>query len=457
MYRRLLANLRSLADNPRIRGEVGWVIGHKTAEFAVAFATLKCFTNLMPREVYGEFNIALTTLLFLTNLIYVPITQAYYRCYHAAEQNEAGRATLAKSMKRLAWATAIVAACCLPLTYPASRIFGLERLTVLMIGVVFFWNHWRSFAVELLDIQRERRLCTLQNVGFFATQCALISLALLLLPRTASLALAFYALAAAIFAYIGSAPLLRRARGAEQVATDPLRGMVGRFGIPLGALLTCQWMQSFGERYILGIQLDLETVGRYVAAYQVCGVPFMLAYAIMNTLVVPIAYQRARDVTDAVQVWSADKILLGGVGIYLIFGAVMTLGYYVFGQPLLRLLTSSDYMLDRGVLFFIALSRYVVFLGLLLHAFFKVHQRMSVLLTISAIGAVLIVPLSWFAVKWYGILGAAGGVLITGLIYCALMIFAPGGCLTLLRSVRRGLHAPRHATPSPSYFPERDE
>ena len=81
----MLTQLRSVLRSPRLRGEAGWVVIHKLTEFAVMFVTLKLFTNLMPRGVYGEYSIALTALALLANLTAIPVAEAYYRSYHAAE------------------------------------------------------------------------------------------------------------------------------------------------------------------------------------------------------------------------------------------------------------------------------------------------------------------------------------------------------------------------------------
>ena len=427
--------LSTILQNPRIRGEAGWVVTHKLAEFGVVFLALKLFTNLMPEKVFGEFNIALTTLMFLANLTVIPIGQAFYRRYHGAESDGSARATLLQTMTWLALITLGILVLGAILTNPLSHWFGLEKYTVLAIALVFLGNRWRSFWIGLLDVQRNRRLCAIQNVGFFLTQCGLVALAMLVFTPAASTALLAYALAAAVFGVIGIRSLSRNLRDLPPGAPANLGIMVWQFGLPLGALLTCQWVQTFAERYVLGIQLDLETVGRYVAAYQVCGIPFMLTYAILNTLVVPIAYQRAKSLDDPEQLRAADRILLAGIAMYIAIGPIALIGYYFCGEWLMRLLTSAGYIVEVKMMLLIAAARYVAFLGLLWHTIFKVHQRMRALLLFSIIGAAVAVPTSWVAVEWYGMTGAAIGILATGLIYNILMIVAPGGCLTLLRPV----------------------
>lgn len=428
--------LRQLLNNPRIRGEAAWVLGHKLAEFVVAFAALKLLTNLVSKSVFGEYNLALTGLLLAANLLAIPIARTYERQYHAAEASGTGRSVLAQAMRWYAVVTIGVAVLAAVLTWPAATLFGLEPLTVLAAGLAFLANRWRSLWVGVLDVRRERATCAVQNVGFFAVQTILAALAVYFISPTAMAALFAYAGAAAIFGAIGLRGLLRDLRRQAPGEHADLSRMMMTFGAPLGILLVCQWLQNFAERYVLTIQLDLDAVGLYVAAYQVCGIPFTLLHAVLSVLVLPIAYQRAKDTTDAAQVYAGDRVLLAGVGCYVVVGALMIMAYWLGGQYLLRLLTAADYVLPAATLVCVAAARYLICLGMLLQMFFKVHQRMAALLIFGIIGGLMVIPASWFAVKLYGVLGAALGVLISGAIYNALVILAPGGCLSLIRTVR---------------------
>ncbi len=428
--------IRTVWLNPRLRSEAAWVLGHKFVEFLVTFAALKLLTNLVSKAVFGEYNIALTGLLLAADLLAIPIAHTYQRSYHTVEANGTGRAALAQTMRWLAFVTIGVTVLAAVLTLPASRLFGFEPLTILAAGLIFLPNRWRSLWVEVLDVRRERAACAIHNVGFFATQTVLTALAVYLISPRATTALFAYAAAATIFGAIGLRGLLRDLRRRPPGESADLRRMFLTFGAPLGLLLVCQWLQSFSERYVLTIQLDLDAVGLYVAAYQVCGIPFMLLHAVLSVLVLPVAYQRAKDISDASQVYAGDRILLLGVGCYIVVGALMVVAYWFCGQHLLRLLTTADYVLPATTLACVAAARYLICLGMLLQMFFKVHQRMAALLIFGIIGGLMVIPASWFAVKLYGVLGAALGVLVTGIIYNALAIFAPGGCLSLIRAVR---------------------
>ena len=288
-----MLGLQRLLSNPRLRSETTWVVAHKAIELGVVgLVSLKLFTNLMDPKAYGEYQLGLASLLLVINLFEVPVTQVYLRQYHTAIAAGIARSALAQTMRWLGITTLIVTGGCALLTKPLADAFQLETLTVLAVGLIFLANRWRSLRIQVLDIQRERRRCMLENIGFFALQMALGALALVVFGRTATVALLAYAAAAAVFGGMGLRSFRRELRTLPDKAPAPFSRLVYTYGVPLGVLTTCQWLQMFADRYALGYQVDLETVGRYVAAYQVCGVPFMAMNAVLTTLVQPIAFQR---------------------------------------------------------------------------------------------------------------------------------------------------------------------
>lgn len=428
--------LRAILDNSRVRTEASWVLAHKAAEFVVMFASIKLYTWLMPQEVYGEFNVGLTTLMLLANVTVVPVAQAYYRHYHTGHNDGSARSALDQTLRIVAWLTISVAVLSVLLTYPLGRLFGLESLTLLGVGAIFLGNRWRMFWIELLNVKRERRVAMIQNVGFCVVQTVVVAAAVGAMDwskRSASVALLMYALAAAAFGALGLRGLLQDRATAPHEREVAMRPVILSFGGPLGILLVCQWLQTFADRYVLASQLGLEVTGKYVGVYQVCGVPFMFLYSLLIAFVVPIAYQRATSISDARQVWRADKVLVAGVGVYLGLGALAVLAYFVAGQLFVRVLTTADYVVSPWTTLCLAAARYLGCLALLLHTFFKVHHRTVTLLIFSAIGGVLIVPICWILVSALGLPGAALGLLLTALIYNAAMILGPSGCLSLMR------------------------
>ena len=329
----------------RLRREASWVLAHKGLELILSILTLKVLTTVMRDDpaAYGEFNLALTGTVLLANVTLVPANQAYLRYYHTAAAHGAARGAATIVVRWYAWATGAVALACGAFSVPIARAFGLEPWTLLATGLVFLTNRWRTLGIEILEVARARRQSTLRNLGFLALQLVAVAGAASLHAAKATAALLAYAFAAGVFAYTTLAPWLRSIQGTPDRAPSGLGHLIVTYGVPAAVLLQCQWVQSFADRYILGTWTDLDAVGRYVAAYQVCGVPYMLLMGTLYALFVPIAYERAQNVGDAQQVWAGDRVILASVVVYALVGGLGLAVFLRWGGPILRFFTAAQF------------------------------------------------------------------------------------------------------------------
>lgn len=421
--------------------EGGWVLGHKLIEFLLVFIGLKLFTNLMSPGAFGEFNLALTAVGLLSDMTIMPIAHAYYRFLPQAKGLGVERAIGLSMLKWYAGATCLVTGVVAVLTVPLSQLLQIGRWTALATACLFLANRWRALAVEVSDMQRDRRGAAIQNLGFVGLQTALVATAAYCWRDEPSLALLGYSCAAAVFFITGTVPIIRSILAHPSGGASALGPMILTFGLPYGALLVCQWVQNFSERYILGIRLDLESVGTYVAAYQVCGIPYMLLSTVLNGFCVPIAYQSAGDMQQDSQWVQANRVLLSGVGVYCSLGLLILPLYWFWGELAVRVLTNGSFVLPATVLVCIAAGRFLQCFGLMLQPFFAVHQRMGMSVVFRLLGGLLVVPVCWWSVGRWGVRGAAGGVLVSGTVYTLLVLFGPGGCWSLIRRGRSGAGA----------------
>jgi O-antigen/teichoic acid export membrane protein len=453
MSRRSLIPVRDLPANSRIRGEAAWVVTHKVLELGFNILTLKVLTTLMrgAPAAYGEFNLALTATVLLANVVLLPVNQAYLRAYHGANTSGTMPAITAFVLRWYACATLAVAVVCAVWTRPIAARFGLEPWTPLATGLVFLANRSRLLGIEVLEVGRQRRSWTVANVGFLAFQLLAVAAAAVYWQASATTVLLVYAAAAGLFAIVSLTPLVRVAGERGQDASGAFGPLILTYGIPAALLLLLQAVQSFADRYILGIWADLDAVGRYVAAYQVTGVPYMFLMGALQALCVPIAFQRAQDVDDPQQVWAGDRVILMSVAGYALLGTIGLGAFMVWGEQVLRLCTAAEFGVPWMVLVVLAAGRFLQGLSLLLQNFFAVHQMMSTSLGFRTVGAGLTLPICWVAIRGHGMYGAGLASAVSVVLYGVIVTFGPGGCFWLVRDARRrseGCRLPLVATES---------
>jgi O-antigen/teichoic acid export membrane protein len=453
MSRSLFSGASSATRSSRLRGEAAWVVAHKVLELGFNILTLKVLTTLMrdTPATYGELNLALTATVLLANVVLLPVNQAYLRAYHGANTSGGMPAITAFLLRWYGCATLAVAVACAVWTKPIASHFGLEPWTPLATGLVFLANRWRMLGIEVLEVGRKRRAWTLANVGFLALQLLAVAMVAACWRPSATNALLAYAAAAGFFALFSVTPLARIAREGGRDAIGTFGPMIVTYGIPAALLLLLQAVQSFADRYVLGVWADLNAVGRYVAAYQVCGVPYMFLMGALQALCVPIAFQHAQDVDDPQQVWAADRVIMASVAAYAVLGIIGLGAFMLWGEQVLRLCTAAEFGVPWMVLVVLAAGRFLQGLSLLLQNFFAVHQIMSTSLGFRTVGAALTLPICWVAIRGHGMYGAAVASVVSVVLYGAIVTFGPGGCFWLVRDARRrseGSRLPLMATES---------
>jgi O-antigen/teichoic acid export membrane protein len=435
-----IAVAQRIARDPRLVREAAWVIFGKVGEFALLFVSLKVMTTLMTQDQVGEYQLVQSILMLLGIGLLGPIQQAYQRYFHTAEERGERRSTGIVVLKWYGFATATVLALGVVLCVPISRIFDVAVPVSVLAAGVFVADRWRTIALEILEIQRRRRRFALQATGHLLLHVLLLWLLLTLSRRDTTIALAAQLAAGVVFGMVAVVPLVRMVLSAPIGGPSGIGETVRRFGLPYAVLLACQWLQLSVDRFVIDQVMDKASVGLYVAAYQVCGVPFMLLVNIGSWLVLPIAYQRARDVGDARQIWAADRVLLAAIAAYGLLGFLAVAATTLAGPSLIIRLTTSEYQIPLSTMMALSVARYLQCFSFVIQPIFAVHQKMTSSLAIRVVGAVLAIPICWIGVTYAGVFGAAAAVGVSSVVYLLLLVFGPGGCLWLVVGNRRAAH-----------------
>ncbi len=414
---------------------------NKGTEFGLLFVLLKVLSNRLGMGGYGEYNLAETAVLLATGIVIMPVHESYLRDFHGAAARGEHRSA---SLVVLGWNAGVTVLGVMLVALLSGSIggwLGIDPRTVLAAGLVFMCERWRLLGQDLLNIQRRRRAWALSNLAYAFTKVCLISAAVTWGPAVPSTALFAYAVTALLFASIVTGPQVFEILRSPPGESARLWSLIARFGVPFGLLLVFQWIQGFSDRYLVNYLLDVESVGLYVAAYQVCGIPYTLMLRIVHNLLTPIAYQRGRDADDPAQLWSADRMLIVGLALQAGCGVVL-LGFYgLFGPRLLVLLTNESFVLSAGTLLLLASGRLVQSLAQGLQPLFAVHHRLGRMLWFRLVGASLTLAICWVATREFGIVGAAGGSFAALSLYLGGLVFGPGGCLWFVAEARREARA----------------
>ena len=422
---------------PRLRGEVAWTLITRLVDVLFPFLQLKLLTKLLTTEQFAEYNLAQTAVALGHTILIIPILNAYQRYFHAAPEERAARTAGLQLLRWITVATGGLIILAAAISRPASPLLHWETWTLLAGAAVFAMDRWRLLSLEMFEFQRKKRFTALYHLGFQILVVAGFFFVLKFWSASATAALLVYAAAAAPLAFFAIRGLWNVLVPADGTEAGRLPALIRTFGIPYAVLLTFQWVQTNADRYMLNALVSEDAAGRYLGVFQVCGVPYLVMFQTLSWLVMPIAYNRAKDATQPLQLWSADRVILSAIGIYALAGVLMLGFYWFWGGWLTTLLTQANYEMPATTTLIIAAGRFLQCFALLVQVVFAVHQKMTASLLFRLAGAALTVPVCWMLIEKWQIEGAAIGSALAGFVYLVVLAFGPGGFVWLMLETRR--------------------
>lgn len=186
--------------------------------------------------------------------------------------------------------------------------------------------------------------------------------------------------------------------------------------IPSGALL---WIIDSSDRYFITGFLGLSQTGIYSASYSIGSLISMFFFPISFVIYPLISTFWEND-----EIYSVKKYLEYSTKLFLFLGIPASFGLYILSNPLLQVLTTSQFLTGGGILtFLIALS--TIFLGIFQINLYVICliERTKYIPPIVGISALTNVILNIFLIPSVGIIGAAISTIISYALLSIIILF----------------------------------
>ncbi len=344
------------------RSELLWVVTGQMLSLLLGMATLKVLTYLLGPEDYGRFALGLTVAGTLNLFIYGPMGHAVARYFHICS----GRGTLGELNRLvkflLRWSAASIflggIAATVWVTAGTERSWGVLLILALGYGVT---SGTLSVYLADLNTRRERR-----TYALLQSADALLRLAGAVLFAIAVGAKGGGAMAGFLLGSLASLLIVRfLQKGASPPANRGLRelfgaGALGRefggyaFSITLFAIPAI--FASYGDRWIIQQMLSDAHVGIYVALAQIANAPANLLLAVFSQTINPVIFQRAGDSGSTESMRGSRRQLYRALLLLAALLALVTGVSYVFGEWIVAMLTSSDFVPHAKLLWVLVLA-----------------------------------------------------------------------------------------------------
>ncbi|AKB29885.1 polysaccharide biosynthesis protein [Methanosarcina siciliae T4/M] len=191
-----------------------------------------------------------------------------------------------------------------------------------------------------------------------------------------------------------------------------------KYGLPLAPNSAVRWITSSSDKYILGFFMGLNAVGIYAAAYAIGN--------IISFFVSPIQLMLFPTLSKAYDMQNLSEVngyLEYSLKYFLLFAIPSAFGISVLAKPILRMMTTAEFVSGSIVIPFVAFG--IIFEGVYQISINVTHlvKKTQYNIVFLSIGAISNLLLNIILIPIFGLVGAAVSTLIAYFLMCAVSVF----------------------------------
>lgn len=181
-----------------------------------------------------------------------------------------------------------------------------------------------------------------------------------------------------------------------------------RFSLPLIFPAISYWGINSSDRYIITYFLDINAVGAYAVMYGLAAVISLPVSAISTVLYPDLS--NLNDMDELKEYWTRIQYT---IRYYIIFGFPAVVGLSVLGEPILRVLTTTEIAQRAGTMIWLTLAMITFGLLNILIQILKSKEDTIALGAMWGISAIFNAILNLILIPIFGITGAAVATLLS--------------------------------------------
>jgi len=425
-----MAGLRDLfVKFSNVKGEVAWVLAGQVLVLAGGLVGVKLLTNIMPQEAYGELALGMSIAGLINMFLFGPLGQVVLR-YYSVSKDRGEQVVYYSLLRQLhLWLLIILAVGGAVVALAVDVVAGTGWAWLTAAAVAFgVASGLLGSAQGLFTAARERRLTALSQSADVWLRYGMALLLLYLGGREGYWALAGYALGSLLILLFQIQPvrhMIRDAKGGDMVPVDVLthyRDEFWRFGTPFVAFAGLAAISQYADRWLLQGLAGKVEVGVYAALYQIASAPIGLLAGVVTQLVVPVVFARAGALAQTMQIEQSRNLLNLTLLIVAVAFAMAVLAAALWGEIIVTWLANASFARYGNILWILVLGLAIFHMAQLMVAeglsrnlsrrYF--WPKFSQGLTLLVAGYVLVAA--------YGLWGMAVALLLSSLVYCALVM-----------------------------------
>jgi len=416
------------------RNELTWIIIGQVLAFVGGFFAIKILTNVMGAEGYGQLALGVTIAGLCNLFVYGPLGQTVSR-YYSVCRERGNLETYFYTLKKTHLVSVVALSICVLFVVIFAWLIGLEnKWAQLIVAAVFFGivSGISSSFQYLQSAVRQRKIVAIHQAAEAWLRPGLGILALIWLSNSASVAFLGFFIGTLVITlsqfFFAMRTTQIRSYWSGDISSDDVRKKTQQeFSIyyrTLSGLAIFSVFSVYADRWILQGMLDQNSVGIYVAIFQIASAPIVFLFNFTTRYVEPIIFERVGASGSDARVKSSDRFLYKVIAIFFVLLVPIIGISFLFGEPLVLMLTSAEFGYHSDMLWVFTLGLTMYYVAQLLTIKGASLNRPNIYVLPKLLQAIMLLVAGIIFTPQFGVMGMAEAVLLTSGVYLALVIIA---------------------------------
>lgn len=388
-------------ESKKFISDVVWVGLTQVFIYFTGIVVLPALTKSYPTQLYGLWSQMVVTVGFL-GILTIKFDSATIRFLAAEEDKDKRRRALGTMLWPILAIICLILILSLVLGRSLSILLFTDSQYMKYVLLVFFWASMEALFVFSLSYLRARG--KLKSFSVIRLACAIIRMIVIV-----SLALAGYDFYWLVVGVITTQTLFMVTVFAMIIRDVglPKFNFVGlkeylAYSVPMLPSEVLYWVVNASDRYFIAHFLNISQTGIYSASFALANLLNLLSWPIGMVLFPSVSRLWEQGDLEKVKGYFQYSLKL-----YLTLAVPAVVGLYILSQPLLGILTTSEFKVGGVLVLLLAIS--VLFVGVFLINQYPIYlvKKTGWLPLVNGIGAVINVIVNIILIPRIGIMGAA--------------------------------------------------
>jgi len=411
----------------RLRSEVLWVfIGQLGMALGLLFG-IKILTHFLDPLEFGRLAVANTVVLLVGTNLFGPLGQGFMRYWSISQESGRLEEFVLVTNRYARLLTSIILAVSLILVLFMAFTEWLDWAVLLLISlIVGTITGYFGVRMSVLLAARKRKIVALVNTGTSFFKPFIGALFVVFFVSKADCVMSGYLVTTfAIMCVVEHLykKTLKDFSGVLPGTKQPKAesGNLGReilsFSWPFCVWGMFGWMHQSCDRWSLQAFHGSDVVGAFSVITLLAVYPLIFASGFLSNLFMPIAYERAGNLTSCSSIRSANRVLYIMTGAYIIAALILIIVFLLFHNEVVLLMSNAKYAEFSSLLPGLTSAWAFFYLGQMFSGFGLLANKPRKYILPIIVSALIAITTTFPLSKGYGPLGVVWGLGISGFIY----------------------------------------